>query len=118
MTKIGIKTEPCKFLICMALFLFSGQWIVDSCGSLRLVLAIAEDWHRVVIATKFRVVASLFASSVFLNLCPHAGQAHTFLKLKKYAKKFCRKLRLPRQCKAKVESYQFLQLLLWAIMLH
>lgn len=30
MTKIGIKTEPCKFLICMALFLFSGQWIVDS----------------------------------------------------------------------------------------
>ena len=84
----------------------------------RLVLAIAEDWHRVVIATKFRVVASLFASSVFLNLCPHAGQAHTFLKLKKYAKKFCRKLRLPRQCKAEVESYQFLQLPLWAILLH
>lgn len=30
MTKIGIKTEPCKLKICMALFLFSGQWIVDS----------------------------------------------------------------------------------------
>ena len=28
---------------------------------------------------------------VFVFLCPHAGQAHTFLKLKKYAKKFCRK---------------------------
>ena len=27
----------------------------------------------------------------FIFLCPHAGQAHTFLKLKKYAKKFCRK---------------------------
>ena len=28
---------------------------------------------------------------VFIFLCPHAGLAHTFLKLKKYAKKFCRK---------------------------
>jgi len=35
--------------------------------------------------------ASLFAFLVLLDLCPHAGQAHTFLKLKKYAKKFCRK---------------------------
>ena len=61
-----------------------------------------------------RLVSAI--AGVFIFLCPHAGQAHTFLKLKKYAKKFCRKLRLPRQCKAKVESYQFLQLPLWAIM--
>ena len=54
----------------------------------------------------------------FIFLCPHAGRAHTFLKLKKYAKKFCRKLRLPRQCKAKVELCQFSQLPLWAILLH
>ena len=36
-----------------------------------------------------RLVSAI--AGVFIFLCPHAGQAHTFLKLKKYAKKFCRK---------------------------
>ena len=44
--------------------------IINNIGICLLVLAVAE---------------------VFIFLCPHAGLAHTFLKLKKYAKKFCRK---------------------------
>ena len=84
----------------------------------RLVLATAGVGHRVMVATKLKVDNSFFASPVLFDLCPHAGRAHTFLKLKKYAKNFAARLRLPRQCKAKVESCQFLQLPLWAIMLH
>ena len=40
--------------------------IINNIGICLLVLAVAE---------------------VFIFLCPHAGRAHTFLKLKKYAKK-------------------------------
>ena len=64
----------------------------------------------------FNILIRLLPFLICRNISPHAGRAHTFLKLKKYAKKFAARLRLPRQCKAEVESYQFLQLPLWAIM--
>ena len=64
---------------------------MNSCRLCLLVPAIARVGHRVMVATKLKVDNSFFASPVLFDLCPHAGRAHTFLKLKKYAKKFCRK---------------------------